>query len=261
MAIRWKTSIFSFLHRIDFPPNLRWCCRIDWLTNTNDIPGEFGLIFVFILLHRFQASLWSNEFDLSLHTEEIHSEQQTSAGLLSFLTGANDRIVVDELQSIWAIWQSKLAKLRVAGIGHHRHRTTIVLDNTGPELVADLCLGEFLLHSGLTDCVCYCPKRIPWFVSDVTSADIDWLLDEGIGGMSLEAESIGAWAQRWKKRFHDGSFQTHVSTFWTLPHSYCDLKNVDRELYNWLSHESDVVLFKVISRSRPYTVSAVERPF
>merc|ERR1719270_259814 len=54
----------------------------------------------------------------------------------------------------------------------------IVMDNAGFELFSDLCLADFLITTGLASMVRLRVKVHPWFVSDTSKKDIDWVLQE-----------------------------------------------------------------------------------
>uniref|UniRef100_A0A0K0DER7 Sugar phosphate phosphatase n=1 Tax=Angiostrongylus cantonensis TaxID=6313 RepID=A0A0K0DER7_ANGCA len=54
----------------------------------------------------------------------------------------------------------------------------IVLDNTGPELLGDLILAEYLMGAKLVDKTVLHGKEYPYFVSDVTGSDFEWSLKE-----------------------------------------------------------------------------------
>ena len=66
------------------------------------------------------------------------------------------------------------------------------------------CLADFLLQSGLANQVRFHGKRYPWFVSDVTKKDWDWLLNSMVYGQlfpkatDVEMESLRRLGQRWK---------------------------------------------------------------
>jgi len=53
----------------------------------------------------------------------------------------------------------------------------IVFDNAAYELFADLCLADFLVSSGVARLVRLRVKCFPWYVSDTTAQDFDWLLN------------------------------------------------------------------------------------
>ncbi|BHF61844.1 hypothetical protein SprV_0100482300 [Sparganum proliferum] len=189
------------------------------------------------------CSLWSNEFDLSLSAGDTQVENSHgSANYLreEVLSKLRNSMAVDELDAIARSWPSQQPAT-----------VAVVMDNTGPEMVADLVLAEYLLSSHLAERIVFYPKSLPWFVSDVTPKDLDWLLGEGLPSMASineiepEArESISSWAKKWRLRFEGGSFSTIVHPFWTLPLGYNYLQSTAPDLFRSLTQEASVTIFK-----------------
>lgn len=59
------------------------------------------------------------------------------------------------------------------------------MDNSGFELITDLCLADYLVSSGkgFFGKVRFRVKDCPWFVSDTMEHDIRWTLDELAKGL------------------------------------------------------------------------------
>jgi hypothetical protein len=53
----------------------------------------------------------------------------------------------------------------------------IILDNSGYELFGDMCLAEVILRTTRATSVTFHMKSIPWFGSDVTDYDMQFMLD------------------------------------------------------------------------------------
>uniref|UniRef100_A0A0X3PW97 Sugar phosphate phosphatase n=4 Tax=Schistocephalus solidus TaxID=70667 RepID=A0A0X3PW97_SCHSO len=189
------------------------------------------------------CSLWSNEFDLSLsagNTQVENSEGGVNHLRQDVLLRLQNNMAVDELDDIvrsWLSWEPATVAL--------------VMDNTGPEMVADLILAEYLLCSHLAERVVFYPKALPWFVSDVTPKDLDWFLVEGLPSIANAGEvepkvfeSISGWAEKWRRRFENGSFSTISHPFWTLPLGYNHLRSTAPELFRSLTQEASVTIFK-----------------
>ena len=51
----------------------------------------------------------------------------------------------------------------------------MILDNAGFELYTDFCLSIWLLKNNYCTNILWHIKKIPWFVSDTTIGDIDYL--------------------------------------------------------------------------------------
>lgn len=68
-------------------------------------------------------------------------------------------------------------------------------------------IADFLLQSGLATQIRFHGKRYPWFVSDVTKKDWEWLLNTMVYGQlfpkasDIELESLRRLGTRWKVRF------------------------------------------------------------
>ncbi len=191
--------------------------------------------FTVLSLYFAQCSLWSNEFDLSLQAGDTAVDAHTGVDQLhsDIHTKTATQMVVNDLATITSQWPSSSAfpQGRVVAI---------VMDNTSPEMFADLVLGEFLLTAGFAERVIYMPKTIPWFVSDVTQRDFDWLLKE-----ALPANGMTSWAEKWQSRFADGSFAVELYDFWIMPFGYSEMQLRAPELYRKLTKECSVVIFKV----------------
>ncbi|VDL81002.1 unnamed protein product [Schistocephalus solidus] len=182
-------------------------------------------------------------FDLSLsagNTQVENSEGGVNHLRQDVLLRLQNNMAVDELDDIvrsWLSWEPATVAL--------------VMDNTGPEMVADLILAEYLLCSHLAERVVFYPKALPWFVSDVTPKDLDWFLVEGLPSIANAGEvepkvfeSISGWAEKWRRRFENGSFSTISHPFWTLPLGYNHLRSTAPELFRSLTQEASVTIFK-----------------
>ena len=61
----------------------------------------------------------------------------------------------------------------------------IILDNSGYELFGDMCLAEVILRTTRVSSVTFHMKSIPWFRSDVTEGDMEYMLDSLRGFFNL----------------------------------------------------------------------------
>lgn len=190
----------------------------------NQIQDEF---FKFL-----QISLWGNKCDLALSGGESSSQK---ANIINSLKDLKPFILVNETESLWALL-SKLKKTAEPPTV----RVDIVLDNSGFELVTDLVFADFLLSSELATEIHFHGKLIPWFVSDVTVRDFEWIV-ERMKGSHLESMSIcGA---GWEAYVRMGKWVYHDHVFWTLPHPFCAMPQVAPDLYAELQ-KAGIVLFK-----------------
>ncbi|KAH8860716.1 Protein-glutamate O-methyltransferase [Schistosoma japonicum] len=187
-----------------------------------DLPWLFAECYLYRRI--VDAALWANEFDLSLHPDGNFQ-----------LTGFDQ--VSDFMKHLMSLKDSD-RKLRVA----------VILDNSGPELVADLCFAEYFVASHIAENVSFHGKSIPWFVSDVTGKDFNWLLNINNSELVFNNDSyvhlLTKWSEVWRKRIQDGSFHFRTSYFWTTPCTYDEIETVDSALYQDLSKNYDLIIFK-----------------
>ena len=179
-----------------------------------------------------QFSLWANKCDLSVSGGEIKDGQHT--GMAEQLKHLKDKILVDNTSEVW-----KLLRTIDRNTDHEVH-IDFVLDNAGFEVFADLCLAEFLLSLNLAKTVYFHVKNIPWFVSDASERDINWLTEQM---KQSENSYISKLGMRWQSRFKDRSFQFKKHSYWTSGHDYSEMKAAAPDLYEELS-KAKLVFFK-----------------
>lgn len=112
-------------------------------------------------------SLWGNATDLSLLAGNVTLEDIKSVQGADVRKKNEEKIIVNDSEKAWA----QLT-------GDSKKRVDFVLDNSGFELFADLCLSLFLLDSGLADSIVLHCKEIPWFVSDTMPKDFLALIEQ-----------------------------------------------------------------------------------
>ncbi|KAJ3290248.1 hypothetical protein HK104_006897 [Borealophlyctis nickersoniae] len=181
-----------------------------------------------------QFSLWGNQTDLSLLVNVSHSDMhkmQTSSA--SHLEESEKHIIVNDIDIVL----DRLGKIRSG-------RVDIVLDNAGFELIADLCLADFLIHSGIADVIILHAKQMPWFVSDTTPRDLQWTIDETAKkAEELDDGLLKERVKRWRKLLAEKKWVVKVDPFWTLPYAFWNLPTAAAELYRDLGM-ADLVIFK-----------------
>ncbi|KAA3670130.1 uncharacterized protein DEA37_0001105, partial [Paragonimus westermani] len=218
-------------------------CFLSVSQNPQCVLSTDTLFIVFV-----QAALWANEFDLSLHADANHTVTVEATSLADHVDQMSQRLVVDDTRALWRFWCDRSV---CHSDSSTPHVTAVILDNAGPELVADLCLAEFLLCRGLTNKVYFYPKCIPWFVSDVTPLDFDWLLTTGLTSQWFSGEVIAPladhWSMQWRRRFDAGEFCVRKSMFWTLPCAFDELSVLDKPLHDKMAYgDVNVIIFKVM---------------
>ncbi|KAL4707526.1 hypothetical protein ACJJTC_000278 [Scirpophaga incertulas] len=142
----------------------------------------------------------------------------------------------------------------------------IVCDNAGYELFSDLVVASFLIEQNIVDKVRFHVKKIPWFVSDVTPKDFQYVVEQcktasfsktvprepkpgpaevktAPESTSITADNLHQLGQQWSQYLADGKFVVLCDDFWTSPHVYKDMKKYDSNLYRKLQFAA-AILFK-----------------
>ncbi|KAF9270715.1 DUF89-domain-containing protein [Marasmius fiardii PR-910] len=195
-----------------------------------------------MFLELTQVCLWGNSTDLSLlinMTEEQIKALQSTGG--DHLAATEKNILGNDLPKLW----ETVKELRVKTGG----RIDFVLDNAGFELYCDCVYADFLIQSGLAQVVHFHGKRYPWFVSDVTRKDWNWLLNSMVYGQlfpkasEMEMESLRRLGLRWKQYEKEGKWVYEQHPFWCTGYTFWNLLSEAPDLFLHLSR-SDLVIFK-----------------
>lgn len=182
-----------------------------------------------------QVSLWGNKCDLSISAGQDNSQKISPIDSLSSLQSF---ILVDDSNMVWS---TLLSAQRPAQPGKTTaSRVDIVLDNAGFELVTDLVFADFLVSSGLVREVHFHGKSLPWFVSDVTANDFQWVIRQTTAANHKWMSKSGV---KWQSYLKEGVWSYHDHPFWTLPNEFCDMAADAPDLYASLQG-ADLVLFK-----------------
>jgi hypothetical protein len=113
------------------------------------------------------------------------------------------------------------------------------MDNSGLEMVADLCLAVYCISHKLFDRVNFYVKKIPWFVSDTTSNDLKWALQY----MENDCTELQHFAEKCRAYLHSNQFQVLEESYFTLPLPYHVMQEEDPKLYKKLCR-SQLIIFK-----------------
>lgn len=179
-----------------------------------------------------QISLWGNKCDLSLSGGESSSQK---SNIINCLQDLKPFILINDTESVWAL----LIKLKKT-VERPVVRVDIVLDNSGFELITDLIFADFLLSSELATEIHLHGKSIPWFVSDVTVHDFNWVVERM---KSSDLEPMSTCGANWETYVGMRRWVYHDHAFWTLPHPFCVMPQVAPDLYAELQ-KACLVLFK-----------------
>ncbi|WFD42005.1 hypothetical protein MPSI1_000642 [Malassezia psittaci] len=192
-----------------------------------------------LFLELTQVSLWGNATDLSLlinMTEDDIKKIQSTGG--DHLAATEKNILGNHLQRVWEL----VANMKGG-------RIDFVLDNAGFELYCDCVYADWLIQSGIAREVHFHGKRIPWFVSDVTRKDWNWLLNVMAygslfpGATRAEEQSLRELGKRWKQYVNEGKWIYEQHPFWCTGYTFWSISSEAPDLFHYLC-ESDLVIFK-----------------
>ncbi|KAJ5580372.1 hypothetical protein N7450_006673 [Penicillium hetheringtonii] len=201
-----------------------------------------------------EICLWGNATDLSLLTSLTYEDIQKLQGSQA-RKASQSNIIVNDLDAAFATMQ-KARHDKKDG----ERRVDIVLDNSGFELFVDLILAGYLLSAGLATTIVLHPKRLPWFVSDVTPKDFSDLLNSMADPQAFytaaddtgktypplsdeEVSNVKFLFEQWSQFHQDGKLIIRPHSFWTTQGCYWRMPHVAPELFEDLK-ESELVLFK-----------------
>ncbi|KAH0622385.1 hypothetical protein JD844_024648 [Phrynosoma platyrhinos] len=178
-----------------------------------------------------QVSLWGNKCDLSISGGADNSQK---ANPLNSVEELKSFILVDHIEKVWSLLLNKKRK------NAQTTRLDIILDNAGFELIADLVLADFLLSSELANEIHFHGKSIPWYVSDTTKRDMNWVIKQM---QSANHKWMSRCGVSWEGYMKKGIWIYHDHMFWTLPHEFSAMAQVAPDLYTELQ-KSDLIIFK-----------------
>lgn len=182
-------------------------------------------------------SLWGNQADLSLHVntkaKDLLKLQNTSPEQIK---KNNENLISNDSVKVWE-YMSTLKNKRI----------DFILDNSGFETYNDLVFADWLITKGFASEVVWHCKKIPWYVSDTTIKDFNWIVDTCINPpeskKGMDNENIIEMAKRWKGYLEKGIWKLDDDAFWTGPFAYWCLPTYAPELYEDLA-QSSLLIFK-----------------
>lgn len=174
-----------------------------------------------------KINLWGNKLDLSLSFGKIAKHQLDPMHDVSKL---EKNLLCDHSEDAWKNVTESSASSQLVDI---------VLDNVGYEIFSDLCLADLLITKNLAPQVRLYVKTIPWYVSDATTTDLNWMIDYMTHKNNKVLNRIG---QRWRKYFRDRKFVIVEDEFWTLPIDYSIMHKIKPSLYNKLAQSKLVIV-------------------
>jgi uncharacterized protein with ATP-grasp and redox domains len=150
-------------------------------------------------LRLLNADLWGNQADLSLWPAGKGDQPTHAEGL------GRQHLLVDDAMDIAGF---------VDGLRGEPARVDFLVDNAGFELVADLCLADYLLNVIPDGCVRLHLKSHPTFVSDALAKDV---LDTVRHLAETEESALIEFATRLEGHLRNGRLQLKQDFFWTSP--------------------------------------------
>jgi len=130
--------------------------------------------------------LWGNQADASLFTLDAIG----SAGKDS----SDSKLISDSTGDVWEAL-NRDPKVQ------DKRKVVFFNDNTGLEIVSDLCLAYYLLKSNKVETVEFKVKPYPFFVSDATPADVKATIDYIADLDNSSAKKVG---EELRQYFHSG---------------------------------------------------------
>ena len=178
-----------------------------------------------------QFAVWGNCFDLSCSvfasasTNDYHLVDEEK----------KSRVIANATNAIFEHFKTLPSKTT---------EITFVLDNSGLELLGDLCFVEMLYQTGLIEensKIVFHHKAYPWFVSDVIRSDFTWTLDAFQN--KFKSEVVRRMGQRWNYLLNDKKdWELRTHAYWTSPYPFFEMTRLAPDLYEELS-KSNVVIF------------------
>jgi uncharacterized protein with ATP-grasp and redox domains len=218
---------------------VQWLLEFDQKTNLDQVTSEEDRK---ALMEEFiQVSLWGNASDLLLlihvSVEELQSRQGKKSRELF-----NKNVVDDDTEQVWRLLSSLPSRTDAREIH-------IVLDNSGFEFITDLILAAHLLAANYATTVVLHGKAMPWFVSDVTSDDLETTLEIletarfSEPATDAEAADIKTFASLLRNHIGTHRLIYEAHPFWTTQHPYARLLDLAPDLHAKLA-SAELVIFK-----------------
>ena len=179
----------------------------------------------------FELSLWGNRCDLS-HQREI----EKISDIFEDLRKLRPNILINELDEV----VDKL--LVIKSSNQETIMIDIVLDNSGFELFADLCLLDVLtIFVPKQTTIRIHVKKYPWVVSDATKRDVIWTID--LLANDQQSNELKRKANQWHEYLQTGKWTICEHDFWTYYNSFCEMSLFANDLYQQLV-KSALIIFK-----------------
>lgn len=195
---------------------------------------------MYLLFKEFvDISLWGNATDLSLLAGNVTLEDIKSVQGAEVRKKNEEKIIANDISEVWKHLNTS-----------SKERIDIVLDNSGFELFADLCMALFLLDSRLIKNVVVHCKEIPWFVSDTMPKDFSALLEQlgdesffpDIYADNCDKSAITFFLSKLRSYVSYGQISVQHHGFWTSCVNFWEIPK-QKDLFEELQ-KSNLIIFK-----------------
>ncbi|XP_016928558.1 damage-control phosphatase ARMT1 [Drosophila suzukii] len=197
---------------------------------TRSLPKSYD---VFSKLLRI--NLWGNHFEMQLGAFNFdEDDDQNDINVLVKVADIDRILLVNDTALIWncLMKNTKTNEDRIVDY---------ICDNGGFEFFTDMLLFEYMVDNKLATQVRVHVKAIPWYISDVTRADVDWTMKYLIEHRDELLSTVG---KKWAKLMSSEKIViAPTSYFWTGPQPYFVMVESDLELYRMLT-TSRLAIFK-----------------
>lgn len=168
-----------------------------------------------LFIEMTEVGLWGNATDLSLLANLTLEDLQNLQGR-DAIQKSQRNIVDNDTDDVWAYLQ------RTAG--QTSRQVDIILDNAGFEFFTDVLYAAYLLDAGFATSVRLHVKEFPWFVSDVTPADVESLFHHLESSEYFpRREYLDQLIPRLREFFRSGAITTTSDPFWTTPYPFHEM--------------------------------------
>lgn len=218
---------------------LELCKRYLGLAKQLETIGADAEALKLLFIEFADISLWGNATDLSLLAGNVTLEDIKSVQGAEVRKKNEEKILVNDIEKVW----TQLGRSTDS-------RIDFVLDNSGFELFADLCMSLFVLDAGIArNIVLHC-KEIPWFVSDTMPKDFSALIEQlgdssffsDIHELAEDKQCVDYLVGKLKSYVASGQISTQHHPFWTSCLEFWKIPEIS-DLYAELK-KSDLIIFK-----------------
>ena len=192
-----------------------------------------------------EICLWGNSIDLLLLATKVSIDDLQKKQGQEARTVLRTNIVSNNTEEVWDLL-SEMPQNSASPREIH-----IILDNAGFEFIGDLILITFLLSFNFAHKVVIHGKDIPWFISDVTSHDLEatlQTLENPAANFTdpvtdQESAYLKLFASEIRRYFNSGKLEYKAHPFWTTQHSFARMASLAPELLAEL-RKAELVIFK-----------------